>query len=671
MNAIVRDGAVRLDDDFQKVIDELVKKDMVVREERGSDPYLFVMSDASVDRYGDIIDQSGWVLSNFRKNPIALFGHSSQLPIGTWSEVKVVDGKLQGRLNLLPAGLVPRVDELRAFIEAGVLRAVSVGFRPLKSEPIDAEKPWGAQKYLKSELVECSLVSIPANANALAVAKSLNLSRDAQSLIFGESAEGKERRTSAGEPADPPKISKSKGRQMTIAQKIQDAEANALALKDQIAELAAGDMTAEVLNELKGLKADLVTANDVVSTLRGIEADIADRAEPVAPAAPVVRGTVDVGSGRVFAAAAAPKAKGMDLLVRGLACQVQGHIQRRNAADVMAERYGENDRETRGIVDFLTTKAASAVATTTTSGWASQLVNTVVGDFLDQLQPLSIYPRLAAAGPRFTFGQNGVISIPSRSSTPTIAGSFVAEGAPIPVRQGGFSSVSITPRKMAVISALTREIAEHSTPSIEAIIREAILDDTAVAIDTVLMDATASSTTRPAGLRNGVSGKTATSGANLAAFITDMKALLGDLVTANSLRKPMWIMNPVNALSATLLQNAGGDFPFANDIRGGTLFGYPIIQSNTVTLGTVMLIDAADFFSATTDVPQFDVSDTATLHMEDTSPTAIGTAGTPNVVAAPVRSLFQTDSIAIRMRIGINWAMRRSGVIAYVTSVTW
>jgi hypothetical protein len=63
----------------------------------------------------------------------------------------------------------------------------------------------------------------------------------------------------------------------------------------------------------------------------------------------------------------------------------------------------------------------------------------------------------------------------------------------------------------------------------------------------------------------------------------------------------------------------------------------------------VLLVDAADFFSATGDEPRFDVSDQAVLHMEDTAPTAIGTAGTPTVVAAPVRSLWQTDSIGIRM----------------------
>jgi hypothetical protein len=40
-------------------------------------------------------------------------------------------------------------------------------------------------------------------------------------------------------------------------------------------------------------------------------------------------------------------------------------------------------------------------------------------------------------------------------------------------------------------------------------------------------------------------------------------------------------------------------------------------------------------------------------------------------VAAPVRSLWQTDTLGIRMLLDINWAMRRTGVIAWTQSVTW
>jgi hypothetical protein len=85
------------------------------------------------------------------------------------------------------------------------------------------------------------------------------------------------------------------------------------------------------------------------------------------------------------------------------------------------------------------------------------------------------------------------------------------------VRQGAFTSISFTPKKMGVISTFTREIYEHSTPSIDSLIRQQIVDDTSGAIDSVLLDATAATTTRPAGLRAGVAATTATAGGGLAA----------------------------------------------------------------------------------------------------------------------------------------------------------
>ena len=289
------------------------------------------------------------------------------------------------------------------------------------------------------------------------------------------------------------------------------------------------------------------------------------------------------------------------------------------------------------------------------------------------LLPASVYPRLAALGERYTFGQNGKITIPARSTATSVAGGFVGEGSPIPVKQAAFTSISLTPKAVKVITSFSREIAAHSTPNIESVLRTAIQEDTALAIDSVLLGTGAASLITPAGLRNGLTPLTPTAGGGFAAAVGDLKGLVGALITGSNgaLRSPAFLMNPLQVLSLSLTQNAGGDFPFAADLAQGRLQGYPLIQSTTVPSGTVIVVDAADFVSVTGDVPTFSVSDQATLHMEDTTPLAIGTTGAPNTVAAPVRSMFQTDSIALRMIMDMNWAMRRTGVAAVVTSVTW
>ena len=58
----------------------------------------------------------------------------------------------------------------------------------------------------------------------------------------------------------------------------------------------------------------------------------------------------------------------------------------------------------------------------------------------------------------------------------------------------------------------------------------------------------------------------------------------------------------------------------------------------------------------------FMLSTGGTLHMEDTTPLPIGTVGTPNVIAAPTRSLWQTDTLGLRLTTEMSWT--RSGRVA-------
>ena len=243
-----------------------------------------------------------------------------------------------------------------------------------------------------------------------------------------------------------------------------------------------------------------------LENLKKAEKQLAITAEPVDK--PVLNGNsggnsgasaVTVSGARPFAVAG-KKLVPTDYLWRALTVAVKHHVEgrQRGILEVLKSTYGE-DEPTRVVMANLVTKAAVAPADTVTTHWAPELVQTVIGNLIDSLFPVSIYPALAAKGGSFTFGRNGVISLPKRDPTPTLAGGFVAQGAAIPVKAASFTSITLTPKKIGVITTLTREISEHSTPSIEAIVRQAILDDTGVAIDTVLTDATVASLIRPAG----------------------------------------------------------------------------------------------------------------------------------------------------------------------------
>jgi HK97 family phage major capsid protein len=310
---------------------------------------------------------------------------------------------------------------------------------------------------------------------------------------------------------------------------------------------------------------------------------------------------------------------------------------------------------------------------TTVTGWAAELVQTTWTDLMPLLMPKAILTRLAPKGLTLSFGATGRIIIPTRNRTPSLAGSFVGEGLAIPVRQGMFSSQTLTPKKMAVISTWTREMGDHSIPAIEGLIRAAIQEDTSVATDSVLIDANPATTIRPAGLLNGEGATAATAGGGIAAIIGDLTALIGALATSTygNLRAPVWLMNPTDLLRVSLAQATNtGIFPFKEEIAQGTLNNIPVIDSATVPTKTMILVDAADFVVVGGEAPRMEMSDQATLHMEDTSPTDL-VAGSPGVVASPQRSLFQTDSLALRMIMPLNWVQRRAGTVAWTQAVTW
>lgn len=441
----------------------------------------------------------------------------------------------------------------------------------------------------------------------------------------------------------------------TLSERIDDAKNELVRLKDvltdHIKESDADDtVTAELADKIEKQKATVASLERAEAAL---EAKTAPRSEDTVPAA---------AARRPFAAAA-KKSEPRDLIVRAAAVNLLAHATGRDVETVLEQRYASDDGTAMVV------KAAVAGATTTQSGWAAELVNTAMTDFLETLRPISVYPTLAAAGGgRLAFGPNqGAIKIPSRAPTPSIAGSFVGEGAPIPVRRLGLQAITLSPKKMGVISVFSREIARYSTPAIEALVRQEIEADTALTIDTLLLDANAGNAVRPAGLLAGVTALTATAGGGNAAILGDLKKLRASFITANAGRNLVLLMNPQQSDSLALTPGPDGTLGWADSI----LARYQVISSTTVPVGRVILIDAADFVSATGDTPEFELSNEATIHMEDTSPQQISAAGTPNVVAAPVQSMFQTAQIALRMLMDVSWAMRRTGMVAWIDGVTW
>ena len=92
--------------------------------------------------------------------------------------------------------------------------------------------------------------------------------------------------------------------------------------------------------------------------------------------------------------------------------------------------------------------------------------------------------------------------------------------------------------------------------------------------------------------------------------------------------------------------------------------------SNSLADGVVICIATNALVSAFGTVPTIEASKEAVVHM-DTAAGAVSTAGAPNVVAAPVRSLFQTDCISLKLRLPCAWTLRTASGLAWTQSVNW
>ncbi|GAB4129563.1 MAG: hypothetical protein Fur0027_14490 [Raineya sp.] len=126
------------------------------------------LSDESLNRYGTRILTKGLSLGNFLKNPVMFYNHDrSRLPIGKWENVKKVDGKLVATPTFDIGDEFAK--EVKRKFEDGYLNSASIGILVLgtSNEPELMLQGQSLPTITKCELLEASVVDVPANANAV------------------------------------------------------------------------------------------------------------------------------------------------------------------------------------------------------------------------------------------------------------------------------------------------------------------------------------------------------------------------------------------------------------------------------------------------------------------------------------------------------------------------
>jgi hypothetical protein len=148
-------------------------------------------SNGAVDSDGDILNPDGWVLEDFKTNPVLLFNHDMDQSVGAvikvWSRPRAdaIKGVGEPGSEHLANELVSfsffdhskQGDDLVVKYATGILRSFSVRFDPHRIKTVtETERTelglgrWGFF-FEKQALIELSAVTVPANKDAIVLAK--------------------------------------------------------------------------------------------------------------------------------------------------------------------------------------------------------------------------------------------------------------------------------------------------------------------------------------------------------------------------------------------------------------------------------------------------------------------------------------------------------------------
>lgn len=629
-----------------------------------------IASTPTTDRMGDVVEPMG---AKFELPMPLLWQHDAHKPVGLVTFAKPQKDGIPFEAEIPrvtePGTLKDRIDEAIQSLRYRLVAAVSIGFKEVEDQ-VERLKN-GGYRFLEWTWLELSLVTIPANAEAtITSVKSLcQAQRAASGRVVHLS------------PGDSGTNSNPKGPSVKTVQEqitaLENKRAASVAQRDQIQMKAVEEgrsKDAAEKEQFDNLTAEVDTIDVELKDLRVMERQAVNKAAPIVAAAgaspaaaAAARSGVEVGT---IVSVKPNVAKGI-----GFTRYMKAMVEARgdpHLALMHAQAKSHWVEQTPEVIEYLRMKTAVAAGTTTTSGWASQLVynQNLVGEFVELLRPQTILGKMSGLT-RVPFN----IRVSGQDSGSTA--NWVGQGAGIPVSKLNTTEVTLGESKVAGLVVLTKELIRSSDPSAELLVRNDLMKTIATFCDVQFVDpnVAAVANVSPASITNGLTAITPT-GTTAAYLRADVQTLFKSFINNNDdPTSCVWIMDPVMALAISLMQNALGQTEFAGiTMNGGTFFGLPVVVSNSANIPgspdsghMIILAKASDILFADNDGLEIEASDQASIEMSD-GPT--NNAATPTANAYTV-SMFQTNSVAIKAVRPINWKKRRATAVAYIKEAAY
>jgi HK97 family phage prohead protease len=390
-----------------------------------------VASTPSTDRMGDVVVPTG---AKFSLPIPLLWQHDSAEPIGQVLSAKVTDAGIAITARIAK-GVLPRIDEAWALIKSGLVRGLSIGFQPLKSEAI---KGTGGLRFESWSWLELSAVTIPANQDASITAiKSIDTESRA---ALGHTRAGVVRLTTPPGASGKTIPETPKGKAMaTVAEQVTSFENKRAAQVGRMDELISksadeGRTFDEAEKEEYGnLETEVKSIDEHLVILRAAS----ERNKATAKAVPASVATqpeqasrVRVGDGVIKNNSNLPKGIGLARYAKAL-CWAR--INMASPMDYAKQQWDDSTPEVS-----LALKTAVGAGTTTDTTWASPLVynSNLASEFVEYLRPQTIMGRMDGLR-RVPFN----VRYPVQNGGSTVG--WVGQGAPKPVSKLSFTSGSL------------------------------------------------------------------------------------------------------------------------------------------------------------------------------------------------------------------------------------
>jgi len=246
---------------------------------------------------------------------------------------------------------------------------------------------------------------------------------------------------------------------------------------------------------------------------------------------------------------------------------------------------------------------------------------------------------------------------------------YIGENVNVGKSEETFGQLTLTFKKLAVLTPISNDLLRYSSPSADAIVRDDLVSAMATKEDTSFLRGTGTDAT-PKGLLNwAVADQKIASNltVNLANITNDLGQLVVKLKQADiPMISPGWVMAPRTEQKLATIQTTTGAFAFRDEIVRGTLWGWPVgVTTNVpITLDTTGAGNDNESEIYLVDFAQVLIGESQGL-LVDSSQEAAYHDGS-NVQAA-----FSLDQTVVRAIAEHDLGMRHDKAIAMLTGVTW